>query len=84
MAKAAEMVELAERFRLTMAAQQKQAQQGTGVSPAPPGSSNKSCPVLILSTNSAPFWMQHCVLPCSDCQHNVCSLLNGALRLARF
>ena len=31
MAKAAEMVELAERFRLTMAAQQKQAQQGTGV-----------------------------------------------------
>lgn len=31
MAKAAEMVELAERFRATMAAQQKQAQQGTGV-----------------------------------------------------
>lgn len=31
MTKAAEMVELAERFRLTMAAQQKQAQQGTGV-----------------------------------------------------
>ena len=35
MSKAAEMVELAERFRLTMAAQQKQAQQGNGVCSAP-------------------------------------------------
>lgn len=38
MAKAAEMVELAERFRGTMAAQQKQAQQGGGVSPEAPTS----------------------------------------------
>ena len=69
MAKAADMVELAERFRLTMAAQQKQAQQGTGVSPALPGPStmvqllaqslhsNQSsiafCPVLIANTKSA-------------------------------